>query len=64
MKAMYKSDLAKFAGVSANTFRRYLNTRRDVLSAMGVAPRAKTLNPRAVRFVVEDYCIELPQKYK
>ncbi|MBR5395450.1 MAG: hypothetical protein IK144_10285 [Bacteroidaceae bacterium] len=64
MKTMYKSELARLAGVSANTFRRYLNTRRDVLSAMGVAPRAKTLNPRAVRYVVEDYCIELPEKYK
>ena len=26
------------------------------------APRAKTLNPRAARFVIEDYCIELPGK--
>ena len=64
MKTMYKSELARLAGVSANTFRRYLNTRRDVLSAMGVAPRDKTLNPRAVSFVIEDYCIELPKEYK
>ena len=62
MKTMYKSELAKLAGVSASTFRRYLNSRRDVLSAMGVTPRAKTLNPRAARFVIEDYCIELPGK--
>ena len=62
MKTMYKSELARLAGVSASTFRRYLNSRRDVLSAMGVAPRAKMLNPRAARFVIEDYCIELPKK--
>ena len=62
MRTMYKSELAKLAGVSANTFRRYLNTRREVLSAMGVAPRSKTLNPKAVRFVVEDYCIEMPEE--
>ena len=62
MKTMYKSELARLAGVSANTFRRYLNTRRDVLSEMGVTPRAKTLTPKAVRFIVEDYCIELPEK--
>ena len=47
MRTMYKSELARLAGVSANTFRRYLNTRRDVLAQMGVAPRAKMLNPKA-----------------
>ena len=64
MRTMYKSELARLAGVSASTFRRYLNSRRDVLSAMGVAPRSKMLNPKAVRFVIEDYCIDLPEKYK
>ena len=62
MKTMYKSELARLAGVSANTFRRYLNTRRDVLAAMGVSPRAKTLTPRAVEYVVEDYCIDVPEE--
>ena len=64
MKALYKSELASLAGVSTSTFRRYLNSRRDVLSSMGVAPRTKLLNPKAVKFIVEDYCIELPEKYK
>ena len=59
---MYKSELAQLAGVSANTFRRYLNSRRDVLTAMGVAPRAKTLTPRAVQYVVKDYCIDIPEE--
>ena len=62
MKTMYKSELAQLAGVSANTFRRYLNSRRDVLAAMGVAPRAKTLTPRAVQYVVKDYCIDIPEE--
>jgi predicted RecB family endonuclease len=62
MKAMYKSELARLAGVSANTFRRYLNSRREVLAAMGVSPRSQTLPPRAVRYVVEDYCIDLPDE--
>ena len=62
MKAMYKSELARYAGVSANTFRRYLNTHRAVLAEMGVAPRAKTLNPKAVNFVISDYCIEIPEE--
>ena len=64
MKAMYKSELAQLAGVSVNTFRRYLNSRRDVLAEMGVSPRAQMLPPRAVKFVVEDYCIELPEKFR
>ena len=59
---MYKSELARLAGVSANTFRRYLNSRRGVLAEMGVSPRAKTLNPKAVQFVIDDYCIDVPEK--
>jgi hypothetical protein len=62
MKAMYKSELARLAGVSDSTFRRYLNTRRDVLAQMGVSPMAKMLPPRAVKYVVEDYCIDLPDE--
>ena len=35
---MFKSELAKLAGVSSRTFRRYLATRRAILTAMGVIP--------------------------
>ena len=62
MKAMYKSELARLAGVSASTFRRYLNSRRDVLAQMGVTPQTKMLPPKAVRYVVDDYCIDLPDE--
>ena len=64
MQTMYKSELARLAGVSANTFRRYLNSRRDVLTSMGVTPKAQTLPPKAVKFIIEDYCIEFPEKCK
>ena len=64
MKAMYKSELARLAGVSDSTFRRYLNTRRDVLAQMGVSAMAKMLPPRAVKYVSEDYCIDLPDEIK
>ena len=64
MRTMYKSELARLAGVSANTFRRYLNTRRDILAGMGVAPRAKMLNPKAVKFIIDDYCIEIPEEIR
>lgn len=61
MKAMYKSELARLAGVSPRTFARYLASRREILTAMGVSPRAQILPPKAVKYVSEDYCIDLPE---
>ena len=57
---MFKSELAKLAGVSSRTFRRYLATRRAILTAMGVSPFSRKLPPHAVRYISEDYCIDLP----
>ena len=62
MKAMYKSELARLAGVSPRTFRRYLATRQSVLTAMGISPRAQMLPPKAVQYISEDYCIDIPEK--
>ena len=55
-----KSDLAKFAGVSYSTFKRYLHTRQHILSQMGISPKAQKLPPQAVHYICEDYCIDLP----
>ena len=55
-----KSELARLAGVSPRTFERYLKTRRHVLDAMGVSPFAQKLPPKAVQYICEDYCIDLP----
>mgnify|MGYP002626072627 CR=1 FL=1 len=60
-KFINKRDLAKWAGVSSRTFSRYLATRREILTAMGVSPYAQKLSPRAVKYVCEDYCIDLPE---
>jgi len=57
-----KGELARLAGVSYRTFQRYIATRRHILSEMGVSPRASLLPPRAVRFICEDYCIDLPEE--
>ena len=57
-----KSTLAKLAGVSYRTFSRYLKTRQPVLDMMGIPPKTQLLPPRAVRFVCEDYCIDLPEQ--
>ena len=56
-----KSTLAKLAGVHRNTFSRYLATRQSILESLGVSPKAKKLPPQAVRFICEDYCIDLPE---
>ena len=55
-----KSTLAKLADVSPRTFRRYLASRRHVLDAMGISPKAQKLPPQAVKYICEDYCIDLP----
>ena len=55
-----KSKLAELAGVSYRTFSRYLATRQPILSAMGISPKTKLLPPQAVRYICEDYCIDLP----
>jgi hypothetical protein len=59
-RSISKSTLARLAEVSPRTFRRYLATRRSILDAMGVKPQAHNLPPEAVRYVCEDYCIDLP----
>ena len=55
-----KSTLARLADVSPRTFSRYLTTRRHILDAMGISPKAQKLPPQAVRYICEDYCIDLP----
>lgn len=55
-----KRTLAMLADVSPRTFSRYLATRRPILDAMGISPKAQKLPPQAVRYICEDYCIDLP----
>ena len=57
-----KKKLAELAGVSDRTFCRYLASRRHILEAMGVKPMARLLPPKAVKYVCEDYCIDLPRE--
>ena len=48
-----KAELARLANVSPRTFTRYLATKRQVLNAMGVSPKAQKLPPQAVRYICE-----------
>jgi hypothetical protein len=59
MRAMYKSELARLAGVSSRTFARYLAAHREELAKLGVTPYTRKLRGRALKFVCEDYCIDL-----
>ena len=57
-----KRQLAKLAGVSERTFSRYLSSRRHIFEEMGINLHARLLPPQAVKYVCEDYCIDLPEE--
>ena len=59
MKSMTKAQLADAAGVSMKTFQRWLSRHSDELAMLGVRPRDKVLPPVAVRYVAEQYGIDL-----
>ncbi len=59
MKYYSKSELATLAGVSYSTFYRFLKTRRQVLTNMGISRYAQKLPPGVVRLLCEQYCIDL-----
>ena len=59
LKSMLKSELANAAGVSSQTFRRWLKTDEQYLNAQGIKPTTKMLPPQVVSYLIEKYCIEL-----
>lgn len=59
MKSMSKAQLADAAGVSVKTLQRWLSHHSDELAMLGVRPRDKVLPPVAVRYVAEQYGIDL-----
>ena len=59
MKAMLKSELAAAAGVSRDTFRRWLQSDVEYLREQGVKPTSKMLPPKVVKYLIDKYCIEL-----
>ncbi|MBQ3633017.1 MAG: hypothetical protein II952_01835 [Paludibacteraceae bacterium] len=58
-KSMLKSELAKAAGVSLPTFRRWLLADQEELRQMGASPTVKILPPVAVKYLCEKYCIDI-----
>ena len=55
---MYKYELAEAAGVSRDTFRRWLSGNRDKLVKLGAKPRGQLLPPRAVGWICREYGID------
>lgn len=60
MRAMSKTELANAAGVSRDTFRRWLKSDEAYMRAQGVKSTAKVLPPQVVNYLIDKYCIELP----
>ena len=59
MKSYTKSELARAAGVSGDTFRRWLKTDEAFLRANNVQPKTKDLPPVVVKYLCEKYCIDV-----
>lgn len=59
MRAMYKSELATYAGVSTGTLRRWLMPYRQELNEIGVKPKDQLLSPKAVKFICDQLSIDI-----
>ncbi len=59
MKAMYKFELAAYAGITSKTLRRWTAPFDDELTRMGVYPSTRLLPPAAVKFLCEKLAIDL-----
>lgn len=62
MKAYSKIELARAAGVSGETFRRWLRRDKAVLEEHHVGPKTKILPPKVVRYLCEKYDIDIEEK--
>ena len=59
MIAMTKAQLAMAAGVSVKTLQRWLSRHSEELAMLGVRLRDKLLPPVAVKYVAEQFGIDL-----
>ena len=56
---MLKSELAAAAGVTCDTFRRWLQSDAEYLCSQGISAKAKVLPPQVVRYLIEKYDIDI-----
>ena len=59
MKSYTKSQLAQLADVSLRTFSRWLSLHEKELNAMGVTKHTRLLPPKAVKYICEEYGIDI-----
>lgn len=59
MKAMYKFELAAYAGVTSKTLRRWTEPFDKELARMGVHPSTRLLPPAAVKLICNKLAIDL-----
>ena len=59
MKSYTKKQLADAAGVSTDTFRRWLHSDRAFLEQQGVSCYARILPPHIVKYLCEKYSLDL-----
>ena len=59
MKSYTKSELSRAAGVSPETFRRWLRSDRAFLEANGISHTTKLFPPKVVKYLCEKYCIDI-----
>ena len=59
MRSYTKSELSRAAGVSPETFRRWLRSDRAFLEANGIRPTTKLFPPKVVKYLYEKYDIEI-----
>ncbi len=60
MKSYTKSQLAYYAGVSLDTFRRWLQSDTAYLQSQGITPHTKLFPPQVVAYLAAKYAIDLP----
>ena len=58
MKSYLKSELARAAGVSCSTFKRWLRQQSEMFCQWGVTPRTQLLPPVAVQWICKAYGID------
>lgn len=59
MRSYTKSELSRAAGVSAETFRRWLRSDRAFLAANGIRSTTKLFPPKVVKYLCKKYAIDL-----
>ena len=59
MKAMTKQQLAQAAGVTTRTLLRWCEPYRKELARMGLTPGMRVLPPHIVKWMSEQFCIDL-----